>query len=72
MDMADQPRLFRQATEAINIVAYHRGHEQWFTCVSSRRGGERWSEADQGAYSYLSTEELYDTLCAELAVRLGL
>lgn len=67
-----QDRLFHLAAEAITITAVHEGPQGWRCMVAMRRQGESWDEAYRASYSGLTTVELEEVLCNELAYRLGL
>jgi hypothetical protein len=67
-----QVRLFRLAVEAIAVSAHFEPGSGWRLVVSARRQGESWDEARSATYDALSTPELFDVLCADLAGDLGL
>lgn len=62
-----QERLFVLAPEAINLHVTFVPAQGWSAVVVMRRQDEQWPDAYRSDYSYLSTEELFDTLAAELA-----
>lgn len=70
--MGTQPRLFRLAPEALTVSAHFTPMEGWTAAVTVRRGDEMWSDVEPHSYGALSTAELYDVICADLAGQLGL
>lgn len=72
MDMTGQPRLFVTAVEAGNMQVLHEGHLGWSVHVKVRRQGDTWVDTPATFYGGLSTEELFDVICAEWANLLGL
>lgn len=67
-----QQRLFVLAPEAIALTAVHDGAGGWRLTVSMRRQDELWADAYRASYSFLSTEELGDVVCAEVCRLLDL
>lgn len=72
MDMTQQPRLFVTAIEALHLNVQHNGHEGWSMHMSYRRQGDAWGDSLPVFHGGLSTEELLDVVCAEVALALGL
>lgn len=67
-----QERLFRLAPEVIHTQAVYVIGEGWRFVVTMRRQGEDWADAVRVEYSRLSTSELMDVVCEELANQLGI
>lgn len=61
-----QERLFRLAVEALNVSAVHEWNRGWRVTIGARRQDEEWSDAGRRTYTYLTTEELFDVIVAEL------
>ena len=68
----EQQRLFVLALEAIALTAYHEPAHGWRLVIQSRRQGDEWQDSDRATYSHLTTDELADVVCAEVARRLDL
>lgn len=72
MDMTGQPRLFVTAVEAGHMQVLWDGHHGWSVTVKVRRQGDGWDDTPASFYGGLTTEELFDVICAEWALLLGL
>jgi hypothetical protein len=72
MDMTGQPRLFVTAVEAGHMQVLHEGYHGWSVSTRARRQGDTWQDAPADFYGGLTTEELFDVICATWAHLLGL
>lgn len=68
----ERAQLFTFAIEAMHISIQHNGHQGWSMNLGFRRQGETWGARPKVFYAGLTTDELLDVVCGELAVALGL
>lgn len=68
--MDGQMRLMRGEAEALTLTAHYEPRCGWTFRLRLRHTLETWPEATDDRYDHLTTEELYDTLCAALAAQL--
>lgn len=67
-----QERLFRLAPCGVALTATFVGGEGWRLMLAVRRQDEAWPPSAREHYDHLSTVELYDVICAEVARLLDL
>lgn len=72
MDMTGQPRLWTPAVEAAAMQVFYEGYHGWSMHLSYRRSGDGWGAQPAVFHGGLTTNELLDVCCAELACMLGL
>lgn len=68
----EQQRLYRLSVDALTISAHHELRKGWTLSIGARHGDETWAEVDWHKFDHLTTPELYDVICADLAKVLGL
>lgn len=67
-----QQRLFRLAPCAVALTATFVDGAGWHLMSTMRRQDEEWPASTREHYDHLSTVELYDVICSELARLLDL
>lgn len=67
-----QPQLITGEPEALVVSAHYVVGSGWSLKISVRRQFQLWSAASTGFYEYLTTEELFDVIGANLELELGL
>ena len=67
----DEPRLFRLAPEAMHLQATYVAGVGWHVTIGMRRQDEQWTGSYRATYTHLTTAELADVVCEELAGMLG-
>jgi len=68
----DQGRMLPGAPEAFVVSAHYVVNEGWTMRISVRRQFQSWAGCSEGAYSYLTTGEAFDVMCAAIGSELGL
>lgn len=63
----DEPRLFRLAPEAMHLQATYVIGSGWHLSIGMRRQDEQWTGSYRATYTHLTTEEMVDVVCEELA-----
>lgn len=60
------------APEAVAVTASYVAGSGWQLAIGVRRQFQSWASASRGRYSYLTTEEMFEVIEAELTTELQL
>lgn len=65
--MEVQMNLSRTALDNLHIQCAYRFGYGWDMTIGARRNGQTWGEAERRSYEYLTSDELAQVICDEVA-----